>query len=220
VGSANLGTVYQQGTATAHVPALVLGVGRFWDPQQCISRGWAITGSASGTGGAFKLTGYDIYGNPQTETLTATAGATTVYSNKAFKSIVSVVPQFTDAHNYTITTADTVGFLIKSDRYELADLYYNGSYSTTAVSTTSAWIAADITTPATSATKDPRGLFQVSARGPNTTVTSTSYCNGTAANSIPGGAGYRVCFYATLTVYNLFNASPNNPAPIYGTTPA
>ena len=110
--------------------------------------------------------------------------------------------------------------MIKSDRYELADLYYNGSYTTAAVSTTSAWIGADITSPATSTTKDPRGTFQVSARGPNTTVTSTSYCNGTAANSIPGGAGYRVATYVTLSLYNLYNASPANPAPIYGVTPA
>jgi hypothetical protein len=110
--------------------------------------------------------------------------------------------------------------MIKSDRYELTDLYYNGTYSTSSVSTTSAWIAADITNPATSTTKDTRGVFQVSTRGPNGTVTSTNYCNGTAANSIPGGAGYRVATYVTLSMYNLFTASPANPAPIYGVTPA
>jgi hypothetical protein len=220
VGAANIGTVYQQGTPQAHMPTLVAGVGRFWDPQQCLTRGWCVTGVSGGTGGAFKLTGYDIYGNVQTETITATAGAATTYGNKAFKAITSVVPQFTDAHNYTILTSDVIGFLIRSDRYELSDLYYNGSYTVTAVSTTSAWTACDLTNPATSTTKDPRGTFQVSARGPNATVTSTTYCNGTAANSIPGGAGYRVAMYTTISMYNLFNASPSNPVPFYGVTPA
>ena len=220
VGAANLGSIYQTGTAVAHVPRLVAGVGAFWDPQQCITRGTAITGSTGGAGGAFKVSGYDIWGNVQTETITATAGATTTYGNKAFKAIVSVTPSFTDAHNYTVTTSDIVGFLIRSDRYELADIYYAGSYTTTAVSTTSAWIGADITSPATSTTKDSRVVFQVSARGPNGTVTSTSYCNGTAVNSIPGGAGNRVCMYSTLSMYNLFTASPANTAPIYGVTPA
>src|SRR5206468_12363401 len=70
----------------------------FYDPTTMISRAVSITGVASGTGGNFTVSGYDVYGQAQTEVIAAGAGVSTVNGKKAFKWIVSVTPTFSDAH--------------------------------------------------------------------------------------------------------------------------
>ena len=212
VGSGNIfDTVsYNPAVATGHTPYLAAGVGRFLDPKQCCSRGVGVTGVAGGAGGAVLIKGYDMYGQPQSETITATAGATTVYGKKTYKWFLSATPQFTDAHNYTVVTSDTFGFAARSDLWEYSNLFFNGAFQTASVSTSSAWTAGDQTSPATTTTGDVRGTFQVSGRGANGTVTSTTYTNGST----------RVAIMATIPLINLTNSSPNAPAPMYGVVPA
>lgn len=211
VGSGNVFNFVAYGSpaAVAHTPRLAAGLAAILDPKQTCSRAVGITGVASGTGGAFTIRGFDMYGQPQSETITATAGATTVWGKKTYKWFLSATPSFTDAHGYTVVTSDTFGFAARSDLYEYTNLYYGGSFQTTGVSTTSAWTAADQTSPATLTTGDVRGTFQVSARGANATVTSTTYTNGTN----------RVSIFATIPLYNLIASTPNNAAPMYGVTP-
>jgi len=210
VGSGNIfTTLFGASVATAHSPYLAAGVLKLLDPKQTLMRGVCVTGVAGGTGGGVLIKGYDIYGQPQSELITAGAGATTTYGKKTYKWFLSATPQFSDAHNYTVQTSDTFGFACRSDLYEYTDLFYAGSFQTTSGSTTSQWIAGDQTSPATTTTGDVRGTFQVSARGATAGVTSTNYANGSN----------RVSIFMTVPLYNLISATPANPVPLYGVTP-
>jgi len=46
----------------------------FYDRSKMVGRALSVTGVASGTGGAFTIRGYDIYGYPMSETITCGAG--------------------------------------------------------------------------------------------------------------------------------------------------
>jgi hypothetical protein len=126
-----------------------------WNPQAMVARAVSITGSASATGGDFLVSGYDIYGVPMTETITGPASATTVNGKKAFKYIASVVPQFTDAHNYSVGTTDIYGFPLRSDFFGDVAINYNAA----AITASTGYTAAVTTSPATATTGDVRGTY-------------------------------------------------------------
>lgn len=141
------------------LPALVtFGVNKsvqLSDPTKSIARAVSITGSTSATGGAFLVTGYDLYGNLQTETVTAGAGAVTTDGAKTFKFITKVVPQFTDAHNYSVGTADIFGFPLRVDTFAYARIAWNNGV----ITANTGFTAADTTSPATATTGDVRGTY-------------------------------------------------------------
>jgi len=126
-----------------------------WNPQAMVSRAVSVTGSASATGGNILISGYDIYGVPMSEVIAAPASATTVNGKKAFKYIASVVPQFTDAHNYSIGTTDIYGFPLRSDNF--GDVVIN--YNATGITANTGYTAAVTTSPATTSTGDVRGTY-------------------------------------------------------------
>jgi len=126
-----------------------------WNPQAMVSRAVSVTGSASATGGNILISGYDIYGVPMSEVIAAPASATTVNGKKAFKYISSVVPAFTDAHNYSIGTTDIYGFPLRSDNF--GDLAIN--YNATGITANTGYTAAVTTSPATTSTGDVRGTY-------------------------------------------------------------
>ena len=126
-----------------------------WNPQAIISRAVSITGVASTTGGDFLVSGYDIYGVPMSEKITAAAGVATTNGKKAFKYIASVVPQFTDAHNYSVGTTDIYGLPLRSDNF--GDLAIN--YNATGITASTGYVAAVTTSPATTTTGDVRGTY-------------------------------------------------------------
>jgi len=126
-----------------------------WNPQALISRAVSVLGSASATGGNITINGYDIYGVPMSEVIAAPASATTVNGKKAFKYISSVVPAFTDAHNYSIGTTDIYGLPIRSDNF--GDLAIN--YNATGITASTGYVAAVTTSPATTTTGDVRGTY-------------------------------------------------------------
>jgi hypothetical protein len=144
------------------------GTVQLWNPATLLSRAVSITGSTSGTGGDFLVSGYDVYGYPMTETITCGAGANTVNGAKAFKYIASVVPQFTDAHNYSVGTTDIFGFPIYSATWNggaVADvsISWNG-----AVITSTTGYTAGVTTTATATTGDVRGTYAVQSASDGT----------------------------------------------------
>jgi len=128
---------------------------RLWNPQSLVARAVSVTGSASATGGNILISGYDIYGVPMSEVIAAPAGASTVNGKKAFKYIASVVPQFTDAHNYSIDTTDIYGFPLRSDFF--GDVAIN--YNATGITASTGYVAAVPTSPATTTTGDVRGTY-------------------------------------------------------------
>jgi hypothetical protein len=132
----------------------------FYDPTTMISRAVSITGVASGTGGNFTVSGYDVYGQAQTEVIAAGAGVSTVNGKKAFKWIVSVTPTFSDAHTYSVGLADIYGLNIAADRFAYTDTYFND-----AIVTATGFVAADATSPATTTTGDVRGTVTGASNG-------------------------------------------------------
>jgi hypothetical protein len=126
-----------------------------WNPQAMVSRAVSILGSTSSTGGNFLVSGYDIYGVPMSEVIAGPAGATTTNGKKAFKYIASVVPQFTDAHNYSVGTTDIYGFPLRADFFSDVAINYNA----TGITASTGFVAAVTTSPATTTTGDVRGTY-------------------------------------------------------------
>ena len=126
-----------------------------WNPQALVSRAVSVTGSSSATGGNITINGYDIYGVPMSEVIAAPASATTVNGKKAFKYISSVVPAFTDAHNYSVGTTDIYGLPLRSDFFSDVAINYNSA----AITANTGYVAAVTTSPATTTTGDVRGTY-------------------------------------------------------------
>ena len=138
------------------------GTIQLWDPTTLLGRALSITGSASSTGGNFLISGYDCYGYPMSEVIAGPAGATTTNGKKAFKYIASVVPQFTDAHNYSVGTADIFGFPLYSATFNAgADVDVAISWAGAAITSATGYTAGVTTSPATTTTGDVRGTYAV-----------------------------------------------------------
>jgi hypothetical protein len=127
----------------------------FYSRSTCVGRGVSISGVSGGAGGNFLVSGYDIYGYPMTQLVTVAAGANTVNTTKAFKAVTSVVPQFTDAHNYSVGTADVFGFGILASYFADVSVSWNNTWITASTGFT----AAVTTSPATNLTGDVRGTY-------------------------------------------------------------
>jgi hypothetical protein len=181
------------------------GSGLFVNPDCGGARGVGVTGVAGGSGGNVTITGVDIFGQVTSEIIAAAAGAATTYGVKTYKVILSAVPAFTDANNYTVVTSDLIGcpLVQVNDGYPFT-VWSNGAAYTTAV-----FQFADLTNPATQTTKDPRGAVQLSAKGP---------VNGGGGTG-PNGS-LRFTLMQQLNPAQAFLASPTNYQVLYGVTPA
>jgi hypothetical protein len=120
------------------------------DCNRCVS----IASSANFSGGTFTITGFDIFGRLQTNTITGPNNGT-VISTKAFKSILSIVPSASVASNITAGYADKFG---------LPWAIYNKGYTSikwkdVRTEDTGTLTVGDATTPATATTTDPRGTY-------------------------------------------------------------
>jgi hypothetical protein len=129
----------------------------FFDRATCVGRCVSVTAPAGATGGGVLIKGYDVYGYPMSQLVTAVAGIT-VNSLKAFKAVISATPQFTDAaHNYSVGVADTFGLGILASYWGDLDVTWNNAY----VTASTGFTAADATSPATTTTSDVRGTYAV-----------------------------------------------------------
>ncbi len=136
----------------------------FYNRSTCVGRGVSITGVSGGAGGNFLIKGYDAYGYAMSQLLTVGAGAVTANTTKAFKVVTSVVPQFTDAHNYSVGTADIFGFGILATYFGDVDVFWNSA----AITSSTGFVTADTTTPATTTTGDVRGTYAVQSASDGT----------------------------------------------------
>ena len=194
-------------------PMLGFGPGLWLDPRQTLSRGTRITGVAGGAGGTFTVRGWDMYGQPMSETITVGAGAVTGWGKKCFKYISSVTPNFTDAHNYSVGTSDVFGNSYRAPVWEQAEIFWAGTYMNTATGFT----APDDTNPATATTGDVRGRVQVSANGGGTGIGATA-SNGTVTSLVMTGNRYASAVYPLI--FQAATATQANPFPLYGQTQA
>lgn len=196
-------------TGSAYSNSIGAGSGRFFNPDCGVARGVAVLGVTGGAGGNILIKGLDINMQPQSEVIAATAGATTTYGVKTYKVLLSATPQFADAHNYTIQNSDLIGFpfaVVAGDGFP--PLVLTSTTGATTAYTTSVTQAADFTNPATTATKDPRGGVQLSAKGPNSGASGTG----------PNGTN-RFTITAQLNAAQVFAATTVNYQALYGVTP-
>lgn len=135
-----------------------------WNNSTMVGRAVSITDAASATGGNVLVSGYDTFGFPMSELIAAAAGASTTNGKKAFKFIASVVPQFTDAHNYSVGTLDIFGLPIRADLWDQVLVYWNSALLTA----NTGFTAAVTTSPATTTTGDVRGTYAVQSASDGT----------------------------------------------------
>ena len=135
-----------------------------YDPTKAISRNVRITSVGNDSSATFKVTGFDLYGTPMTETMTG-ANAGIASGVKAWKYIKSIVPAGTlSGSAVTVGTGDVYGFPVRADSFFYQDIYWNGALITAATGFT----AAVTTSPATSTTGDVRGTYAVQSASDNT----------------------------------------------------
>lgn len=130
-----------------------LGV-RAYSPQGMLGRNVRIT-TASGDTAVYTVVGYDVYGYPMSEAITAN-GATTVSGAKAFKYIKSVTPVGTVGATVTVGTGDVFGFPLFSNSFYDVQISWNAG----AIAATTGYTAG-VATTATTTTGDVRGTYAV-----------------------------------------------------------
>lgn len=217
IGLGNLWGPSENGfpTPTAALPYLAVGVSLLLDPTQALSRGVQISSADAGaTGGNFLVNAYDCYGMATSELVTVAAGASTGWSKKTFKYIVSIIPQFADAHNYVAGTSDVYGFCVRSDKWEYVNVCWNGAYMTAS----QGWVAAD-TVAATNVRGDVRGTVQTSASG----GTAGGGIGVTASNGTVVAlamSGRRLVMLQSQPLYNVARGVTTNTKTMYGNTQA
>lgn len=152
-------TLQTQGPNTCTVPGVgSTGFPQMWNPQSLLSRCVAITAAAGASGAVvFTVKGYDVYGFPMIEAITAAANTQTL-GKKAFKYIKSVTPSATDAQNYSVDTVDVFGFPIRSDFFGDVLINYSASLSPAVITANTGYVASVQTVP-TATTGDVRGTF-------------------------------------------------------------
>jgi hypothetical protein len=190
---------------TSPDPYLAAGFARIFNPNEGLGRNIQITGVASGTGGVFIVRGWDVYGNPMSENITVAANANTVAGKKAFKYLATgttnatggIVPQFTDAHNYSAGPGNVVGINLRSLFWEYMNIFYNSGFAVT----NAGWTAADQTNPATATTGDVRGTINAS-----TLATIGAALDGTK----------RMTLAMTVRLIDDISGTPLNAVPLFG----
>ncbi len=209
IGSTNENGILSPTPPNAVYPFIHRGLGTFLNPAEAVARCASITSTdAAAVGGAFLVTSYDVFGQKMTETLTHAGAATTVFGQKAHKYVVSIVPQFSDAHAYSAGWGDTFGIHLRSDRYEHLDLSWGAKNPV--IST--GWLGADKTSPATATTGDVRGTLQVSANGRGSALAAP-----VAANS---DGTLRLVMAVRLPPLEALYATVANSVPLFGVTQA
>lgn len=192
----------------AHLPMLAAGPGLFLDPRQSIARGIVTTVSAGASASNhIVIHGWDDYWQPMSESIAQ--GSATNYGKKAFKAILSAVPDFTDGtNNYTVGTSDVFGFAIRTDLLEETMVWWAGLLSAGAAY---GFVAADVTNPATATTGDVRGTIQTSAVGGGTGLGATASNGSVSTITISGN---RLRMQSAMTVWQ--QTQNRLSAPQYG----
>lgn len=125
-----------------------------YDPTKSLARNIRITSGGNDSGITFTVSGYDLYGYPQTQTVTG-ANAGIAATTKTFKFVTGVVASGSVASTMSVGTGDVFGLPLLSSFWGDQDIVWNGSW----ITASTGYTAADTTSPATSATGDVRGSW-------------------------------------------------------------
>ncbi len=141
-----------------------VGTIQLWDPSTLLCRNIRITSVGNDSAATFTVAGYDIYGEPMTETITG-ANAGIASGAKAFKYIASVTPAGTlSGSNVTVGTGDVFGLPLRAEHFHETTIYWNS-----ALITANTGFTAAVDTPATATTGDVRGTYAVQGAASNGT---------------------------------------------------
>jgi len=124
------------------------------DVPRCLS---AVSSNVGDTTQTVTFSGYDVYGQAMTDTITLN-GTTTVLTKKAFKSVTSIHVSAATAGNVSAGTTNTLGCPVRLLSKDYITFSYNATTGLLAAVT-----AADTTSPATALTGDVRGTIALAA---------------------------------------------------------
>jgi hypothetical protein len=156
-GLVGLGNLNQLSTGATRLSA--------YDPTKAIARAVAIASIGNDSAATFTVAGYDLYGYPQTETITGASGATAT-GKKAFKFITSITPAGTlSGSNASAGQSDVYGLPFFASRFGAYTTFFWNSAGITAIT---GFVAGDATTPATATTGDVRGTYAVQSASDGT----------------------------------------------------
>lgn len=192
-------------SANAHAfgGAIEAGLARVMNPRETLTRNIVISLATSGNYSAL-VSGWDVWGNPMTELITA-ASQTTVAGKKAFKYIGAVVSGTGSTDPVAVGLGDTFGFPFRTDEWEQIDIFWNGS----GASSSNGFSGAVLTSPATNTTGDVRGTIQI----------STAVLTGVLATSVSAIASNgtsRLAVVNNIGVWNQIYGTPLNTIPMFG----
>jgi hypothetical protein len=151
-GIVQIGSLAQLSTGVTRLKA--------YDPTKAISRAVRITSVGNDSGATITIVGADLYGFPQTQTLTM-ANAGSVATTKAFKFIYSATPNGTlSGSNVSIGQTDIFGMPILTPSW---GAYVTIFWAGAALTAATGFVAPDATSPATASTGDVRGTLNLTS---------------------------------------------------------
>ena len=217
IGAANLfggaflppaSTLQPATVANAHAPRTVAGFARIANPAEMLCRSISVAAATlTGGTGTILVSGWDVWNQPMTELITA-SGTTPVYTRKAFKYIGSAVTGTTGGTtgvNYNLGIGDNFGFPLVLDRYSHVQVWAGNTTISNNVGFSTAAFGA-----ATNTTGDVRGTVLVNVNGTGTPISSVMTTNNVN----------RLTIIQNLPPTIMYQTTPNNLTPMFGTTQA
>lgn len=196
----------QTGSAFAAEPYQQAGLAKMFDPRQAIARNVVIASVSTTSGtGSFLVKGYDLYGQPMSELIAATASPGGI-GKKAFKYIQSIAVQTTATtgtpSNIGVGLGTLVGFPLRNNKWEYLDIFWAGAFTIT----NAGWTAA-VTGTATNTTGDVRGTQNLASA-----VIGSTGSNGSA---LVTGAN-RVTINQAVEQASMLLATPISNSSLFG----
>lgn len=178
------------------------GTVRIWNPAWMVARNVTITSSVNDSGGAYTVTGFDVYGYKITEQIVG-PNATTVQGVKAFKYVQSITSSGTiNSTGVYVGFGNTFGMPMKLQSPGYATIWAGAGTSAVAVSVSSGFTFASTRATVTSTTPDVRGTWNSTATG----------------GAAPDGSTYRLNVLVSPSVANLATITSTNFSGLFGAT--
>jgi hypothetical protein len=213
-GSSLLPNATQFGPAAASANAHAFGgaveggFARIYNPREMSSRNIAVQGvTAIQVAYSAVVSGWDVWGAPMTEIISAATGVTSFIGKKAFKYISSITTGTTVPSSQTVAfgLGDVVGLPLRADYWEELYATWNG----VSMANFSGFVAGITGTTVSNGTADVRGTLQL----------STSIVTGglATAMSVIASNGTGRIFVSMMTPPNVeVLSTPINQSPKFG----